>query len=341
MISMKRQDVPEHLRKFFRPKTVYKPKCDLQIPSRVASALVADGWILRNDCVWPKLSPMPSSCEDRIHVAHEYIFVFSKKPKYHWDSFAVRQPSASATLARDKYTRITTGKDGQYAVSHDHERLSDPARRHWRTNDVWLAGLDCTIAAVEDYLRHLKAIRDGRGLLTDADGEPLAIRVASESYGGEHYAVFPSGMVRPFLMAGCSAKGVCSVCLAPWERITKKGNAIDTGGGRRKAVNVKKGQGISGALQMGVHYDRREVVWQPTCSCAAEIWPALCLDPFGGSGTTSVVAEQLGLRSLCIDLSESYCRQAEARIATALRTDELKTTKRGSGEPNLFASLED
>lgn len=322
-------------------KTGLPPKSLMGIPWRFALSMQADGWILRNDAIWPKMSPMPASVTDRLHVAHEYLFVFAKRPHYFWDSFAVRQPSASTTLARDKYTRITTGKDGHYAVAHDHETISDSAGRHWRTNDVWLAGLNVTIADVEDYLRHLKDKREGRGMLTDGDGEPLAIRVASEGYGGEHYAVFPSLMVRGFLLAGASQRGACSVCSAPYERLTEKGSPIDTGGGRRKHVAQKPGQGINGALQTGVHYGRREIGWHPTCQHAdAETFPALVLDCFGGSGTAGVVAEQLGLRSICIDLSADHCRQAEARIATALRTDELKRVRKDEDEPNLFAGLE-
>ena len=331
-------------RRAFRDMGI-KHKDLMGIPWRFALSMQADGWVLRNDCVWPKLSPMPASVEDRLHVAHEYLFVFAKKPTYFWDAFAVRRPSASATLARDKYTRVTSGKDGQYAVAHDHETPSDPAGRHWRTNDVWVAGLDCAIADVEDYLRHLKDIRDGRGLLTDGDGEALAIRVASESYGGEHYAVFPSAMVRPYLLAGTSAKGCCSKCGAPWRRIVEKGEPRPTGkGGSKKAaamIEFHRGETslTNSCFSNGKIAPVASAGWEPTCSCSyAEVWPCLVLDCFGGSGTVGMVAEQLGLRSICIDLSEKHVQQARARIATALRQDELKPM-RVEEEKGLFAGL--
>ena len=42
--------------------------------------------------------------------------------------------------------------------------------------------------------------------------------------------------------------------------------------------------------------------------------PATVLDPFGGSGTTGLVARKLGRRAVLIELSEEYCRMAERRV---------------------------
>jgi len=50
----------------------------LGIPWRVALALQADGWYLRQDIIWHKPNPMPESVRDRCTKAHEYIFMLSK-----------------------------------------------------------------------------------------------------------------------------------------------------------------------------------------------------------------------------------------------------------------------
>jgi len=41
--------------------------------------------------------------------------------------------------------------------------------------------------------------------------------------------------------------------------------------------------------------------------------PAVVLDPFGGTGTTALVAKALGRHGISVDMSADYCRLAEWR----------------------------
>jgi site-specific DNA-methyltransferase (adenine-specific) len=61
------------------------------MPWRVAFALQADGWILRQDIIWHKPDPMPESVRDRCTKAHEYIFLLSKQGKYYYDNEAIKE----------------------------------------------------------------------------------------------------------------------------------------------------------------------------------------------------------------------------------------------------------
>jgi len=54
--------------------------------------------------------------------------------------------------------------------------------------------------------------------------------------------------------------------------------------------------------------------WQPTCTCDAEIVPATVLDPFGGAGTTGLVADRLQRNSILIELNPDYAEMARKRI---------------------------
>ena len=54
-----------------------KNKDLIGIPWRVAFALQADGWYLRQDIIWHKPNPMPESVTDRCTKAHEYFFMLS------------------------------------------------------------------------------------------------------------------------------------------------------------------------------------------------------------------------------------------------------------------------
>jgi site-specific DNA-methyltransferase (adenine-specific) len=70
-----------------------KTKDLIGIPWRVAFALQADGWYLRQDIIWHKPNPMPESVTDRCTKAHEYVFLLSKSPRYYFDSEAMREPA--------------------------------------------------------------------------------------------------------------------------------------------------------------------------------------------------------------------------------------------------------
>lgn len=62
-----------------------KPKDLIGIPWRVAFALQADGWWLRQDIIWAKPNPMPESVRDRPTTAHEYVFLMSKSKSYFYN----------------------------------------------------------------------------------------------------------------------------------------------------------------------------------------------------------------------------------------------------------------
>jgi DNA modification methylase len=77
-----------------------KPKDLVGIPWRVAFALQADGWWLRQDIIWAKPNPMPESVRDRCTKAHEYIFMLTKSARYCYDQAAVKTPLAKASHVR-------------------------------------------------------------------------------------------------------------------------------------------------------------------------------------------------------------------------------------------------
>ena len=108
------------------------------IPWKVAFALQADGWYLRQDIIWHKPNPMPESVQDRCTKAHEYIFLLTKSPKYFYDIDAIREPLAESSIGRlnqDIENQIGTTRanggaktNGNFkAVGFYHGRLSSIA----------------------------------------------------------------------------------------------------------------------------------------------------------------------------------------------------------------------
>ena len=70
-----------------------KPKDLVGIPWRLAFALQADGWYLRQDIIWSKPNPMPESVTDRCTKSHEYVFLLTKSRQYFYDHEAIKEPS--------------------------------------------------------------------------------------------------------------------------------------------------------------------------------------------------------------------------------------------------------
>jgi len=80
-----------------------KTKDLVGIPWRVAFALQADGWWLRQDIIWHKPNPMPESVTDRCTKAHEYMFMLTKSARYYFDNKAIKEPVAETSLKRAEY----------------------------------------------------------------------------------------------------------------------------------------------------------------------------------------------------------------------------------------------
>lgn len=104
-----------------------KGKDLIGIPWRVAFALQADGWYLRQDIIWHKPNPMPESVEDRCTRAHEYIFLLSKKPRYYYDHEAVKESTVDNTERKNKrsvWTVNTRGYKGAHFAVYPEELIT-------------------------------------------------------------------------------------------------------------------------------------------------------------------------------------------------------------------------
>jgi DNA modification methylase len=88
-----------------RQHTGMKPKDRMMIPARVAIALQADGWWLRDEIVWHKPNPMPSSVTDRTTPAHEMVYLLTKSARYFYDAEAIKEPSVFPVGSRDDVDR--------------------------------------------------------------------------------------------------------------------------------------------------------------------------------------------------------------------------------------------
>jgi len=155
-----------------------KPKDLIGIPWRVAFALQADGWYLRQDIIWHKPNPMPESVRDRCTKAHEYVFLLSKSERYYWDAEAMKEDAVKGpqrmqadpeTVLRKAVGPHARGEDG---FNHQY---ADPDR-------VWAAD----------------GKRNRRSVWT----------VATRPYKGAHFATFPPALIEPCILTGAPFDGL-------------------------------------------------------------------------------------------------------------------------------------
>ena len=282
--------------------TGLKAKDRMMLPARVAMALQADGWYLRDEIIWSKPSPMPMPVRDRTVSSHEMIYLLSKSPRYYFDVLAIAEPAKTAGKPMKMADGWDTGSGSHGSIHRQGREKGQPK------------------AAIQG------ATRNKRSVWT----------IASQPYKGSHFATFPPKLVTPWILAGSSERGVCPKCLAPWVRQVKRDRKPTRPGTDSKVLepNDSKQDGVGSRVYTGFNqrYKKSHVIgnrdpqrhctitettgWEPSCKCGvAETIPALCLDPFLGSGTVAAVAVGLGRRCIGSELNPAYIPLIEKRMS--------------------------
>jgi DNA modification methylase len=275
-----------------------KPKDLCGIPWRVAFALQADGWWLRQDIIWAKPNPMPESVTDRCTKAHEYIFLLTKRARYFYDAEAIKEDMVE--YERDRRLREgTRGLDTVYSIASDGKTGQQPQSQ---SGSVRNAKRRAELA--------VNGSRNKRSVWT----------IATQPMPEAHFATFPEALVEPCVLAGCPRE-VCRICGKPRERIVQK---FDSGRKQKMPDGFATYAGDHGSI----HKDGREAgkqnqavmeaqtVGWTDCGCGAGFRPGIVLDPFGGSGTVGVVAARLKRGYILIELNEKYVEEiAKPRLA--------------------------
>ena len=216
----------------------------LGIPWRVAFALQADGWYLRQNIIWHKPNPMPESVRNRCTKAHEYIFLLSKSQKYYYDAAAIATPSITGDNRRpygskganelDPRGEQGGGKPRRGKTWEERKAMGFRGDTKHPTKDAIEAGLPIpSFAASPDGVNK-------RSVWT----------VTTKPFKGAHFATFPPDLIEPCVLAGCPEGGTV-------------------------------------------------------------------LDPFGGAGTTGLVAKRHNRNAMLLELNPEYARLAQERLRGA------------------------
>lgn len=283
---------------------------------------------------------MPESTRTRTTRAHEYVFHLTKSgsPTF-WTHRDL--PGTRARPAPDHRWIDATDKSEQAAEPAPgwlDAMLPGGKKKRWRRVNLW-EGQDYfydAVAIEEDGViaagtRAAKG-SDVRSQIKEVNGRPPEYFeytgkrnkrsvwwIATQPFAEAHFATMPPDLAETCIMAGTSEAGCCAGCGAPWTRATAERARAEG----RVSGNLERTPGtdrIAGASHVGRGFPWEASVavttgWRPTCSCPPDDpVPCTVLDPFGGAGTTGLVADRLGRSAILIELNPEYCAIAERRL---------------------------
>ncbi len=150
-------------------------KCLIGMPWRIALKMIDTGWILRRDIIWHKTNPLPESVTDRPVTAHEYLFMFSKAPRYYYDADAVRSPYSAASQERLRYPIVNT---------------CDTYGRH--KPEYKKTGISLRTIPLNPLGKLLGSVW----------------KIPTRPFKGPHFSTYPEELIRPCILAGSPEGGI-------------------------------------------------------------------------------------------------------------------------------------
>lgn len=285
----------------------------LLLPERYRIACVDElGLIARAVVIWSKPNGLPESVTDRVRRSHEDWVHLTKAPRY----FSAVDEIREVHVRGPRPNEILGTPGGGFRIPD----RNDAGRKVSEFNPLGkLPGSVWEIAT-----------------------EPL--KVPAE-LGIDHFAAFPTEWPRRIIL-GWSPCGICVECGEGRRPVTVASRTLNgqpvpgIGGWKRGGVQVE----TAGVGNWRFGTDR--AITGEACACpepTASTRPAVVLDPFGGTGTTALVAKALGRHGISVDMSADYCRLAEWRttdpgeLAKAMRVE--KPAKELDGQVDLFEAL--
>ncbi len=251
------------------------------IPARFSIEMQNRGWILRNEIIWHKPNCMPSSVKDRFTVDFEKIYFFTKSHKYFFET------------QYEPYIKPMNRWGG--------DKLKADGESDW----------DRGTGQSTYRERNMRPNIQGRN-------KRCVWTINTHPFAGAHFATFPPGLIESPIKAGCP-EFICKLCGKPKRKLFKKieiGRSIS--GTKYNTENTTAGrlaQKRQAYRKMGFeNMPAPKFVGYSDCGCGAGFKPGIILDPFIGSGTTAVIAQNLGLNFIGIELNSKYVEIAEKRL---------------------------
>lgn len=292
-----------------------KPKDLCMIPNRLAIALQDAGWWVRSEIVWGKPNAMPdSSGAYRPSVAHEKIFLLTKSNDADiWRARDTGELSFDPDLSQRCALVTKPDQDGArwsrigsyYDAGAVAMRRATPA--DGKAPDSWDTGAG----------GHGSFHRQGRQKGAKIDKYPTT------DGAGRRYSGFN----------------------ARWDQAEERG-AVQPGRLLRSyepdlsAIVPPEVWDIATASFSGAHFATFPPALVAPCILAGCPKGGVVLDPFGGAGTTGLVADRLGRDAILIELNPDYAEIARERLAAGFVRVETTLPPRHHAAGPLFGDPE-
>jgi len=165
-----------------------KPKDLVGIPWRVAFALQAAGWYLRDAVIWKKPNPMPGSQRDRCTSSYEFVFQLTKRARYFWDMEAIREEAVYGYRSQETAKPMEGRNAASSHVWRHAGNLEHEIERGPKETGVKYLGPETG--------------RIPRNVWT----------IPTHGFSEAHFATFPPALPERCIKATTSDKGCCAAC---------------------------------------------------------------------------------------------------------------------------------
>lgn len=229
--------------------TGLKPKDLIGVPWRVAFALQADGWYLRQEIIWHKPNPMPESVRDRCTKAHESVFLLTKSERYWFDADAIAEDATGGAPCNTTHKHTAAFEAGDETARTKSGLVSYAERQRSKRDSFKRDGSKRAEVMPGQSMGTHRPDREESQWDTAKRNKRSVWTIATKPFAEAHFATMAPELAETCIKAGCPVGGVV-------------------------------------------------------------------LDPFGGAGTTGLVADQLQRGAVLIELNPAYGDIARRRIAS-------------------------
>lgn len=291
----------------------------LGLPWRYALACTDQaGLILRAEIIWNRPNPLPEAVTDRVRYTHQQVFHFTRQPAYYAAVDEIREPHTGGTHPRRADGRMSPMEAAAVAAGHRNGFLPRTVFHPLGKvpGSVW--DIPAQPLSVPEAVAHGHCCGGSRRAGCDK--------------GLAHFAAFPPALAYR-IITGWSPPGICTECGQSRHPVTARNRRTYYGAGRHRsgARQVRDGAAEKG-WKADEKWHTQAIITGYACGCTAPdapVRPAMVVDPFGGTGTTVLVASVLGRMGITVDRSLDYCRLAAWRTRDSRERARVCALQRG------------